>query len=163
MILPLILFQLNIIFSNISRNVNNDISQESTIIAKVLDYDPVVQKLDSEYYTRIGERYYYGVHHIKVVLVDVANYNKLSDTLILAYVYNNFTERELYKKNFNLERNKIYAFYLNELIPCSSDFPRLQGNCDVEKNIFYPESNHLIKEYSFIQRIIYAFDFKLER
>lgn len=128
---------------------------DTTIVGKLIDYDSIFIRNRSSYF---GTKYYYGVHHLKIVLIDIKD-GKIKDTLILAYVYNSLSEHSLYLKNFKLMRNKNYIFNVCYFMPCKSDFPRMQGFCD-DNNYFLPESNRLIEKYKHIYRIINIFDYQ---
>lgn len=97
----------------------------------------------------------YGIHHIKVVTDNLKEEkNILQDTIVVAYVYNNWTEKKQYHKNFDLKTGRKYIFTVHWFTPCSSDFPRMQGYCDGQE--FYPGSSSLIKKYVTIRRIIHV-------
>ena len=132
---------------------------DTTIVGRVIDMDSFFLRPNIEY---TGYKYYYGVHHIKVVLIDIANANKEADTLILACVYNRLTETQAYKNGFGLKKGAIYMFYIHPFTPCRSDFPKIQGTCYSGEMEFHPESNQLIKQYRSINRIIYTASFKLD-
>ncbi|MDJ1485132.1 hypothetical protein QNI16_31830 [Cytophagaceae bacterium YF14B1] len=100
----------------------------------------------------------YGIHHIKVVTENLKEGKNIrQDTIVIAYVYNNRTERKQYHRNFDLKTGSRYIFTTHLFTPCSSDFPRMQGYCDGHD--FYPVSSSLVKKYATIQRIIHIAPF----
>lgn len=141
-----------------SNDIRGNIFTDTTIVGKLIDMDSIFLRPNIEY---TGYKYYYGVHHIKVILLDIVNENKETDTVILAYVYNRLTETKAYKNGFDLKRDSIYMFYVHQFSPCHSDFPKIQGTCYSDKMEFYPESNQLIRKYYSINRIIYSTPFKI--
>lgn len=130
---------------------------DTTVVGRIIDRDSIFQNANFQYQ---GVKYFYGVHHLKVELIDVSNSGKITDTVILAYVYNKLTETQAYKRNFGLSIGEEYIFYIHSFKPCQSDFPRIQGRCSEKGAIFYPESNKLIKSYQSINRIIFATKYK---
>jgi hypothetical protein len=133
-------------------NINN---KDTTIVGKLLNTDSIYTIINSTY---IGVKYYYGVHHLKIGVINIST-NQISDTLIIAYVYNMINEHSLYLKNFNLSIGRNYIFHVHRFVPCKSDFPKIQGWCD-EDDYFEPESNKLIHRYKDIYRVIYAVDYE---
>lgn len=129
---------------------------DTTIVGKLLETDSIFNNSNTD---RLGVKNYYGVHHLKVAVIDVSDSNKISDTLILAYVYNKLTESAIYQRNFDLKAGNNYFFYIHPFKPCQSDFPKIQGSC-INGTGFYPESNKLIKRYQSINRVIYVGNFK---
>jgi hypothetical protein len=123
-------------------------SKDTTVVGVVLESDSIFQILNDN---RFGAHYYYGVHHLKIGLVDVSD-SLVKDTAIIAYVYNMRSELNSYFKNFNLKDNHCYIFDLGKFSPCKADFPRLEGRCKFTE--FFPLSNKLIKRYSSIYRVI---------
>jgi len=138
--------------------VQTSLSQEQdiahlkdTIIAgRLLDIDRIKVNSNSNH---AGIIFYYGVHHIKIERLDLRN-KSIIDTLVLAFVYNINTETEKYRKDFGLTIGEVYAFHVSSFKPCKSDFPRIQGKCDLYNLNFQPTSNKLIKKYTDILRII---------
>lgn len=103
--------------------------------------------------------YYYGVHHYAIGRLDVRT-GKVTDTVIVAMVFNIKTESKLYLKNFGLKAGRKYIFDVHNFTPCDSDFPRLEGRCDPKSLQFFPDSKTLIDSYRQIFRIINFFEFK---
>lgn len=124
---------------------------DTTLVGRIIETDSIFSNSNYQYH---GINYYYGVHHIKIAVIDISDSNKISDTLILAYVYNKLTESHIYQRNFNLKTGDNYIFYVHPFKPCQSDFPRIQGYC-LDGINFYPESNKLIKTYQSINRVIF--------
>ena len=121
--------------------------RDSTIVGHIIAMDSIFQNPN---YLYSGIKYYYGVFHIKVALMDITDSNKVTDTLILAYVYNKLTESQQYKNCFDLNLQDYYIFYFYPFRPCQSDFPKIQGTCSENGKYFYPESNKLIKNNIFV-------------
>ncbi len=146
--------------SHIQGQSRRIMGNDTSIVVKVIDCDSIVVRNNIEH---MGYKYYYGVHHFKVGLIDIQNNNKVIDTIIVAYVYNRFKDINDYKANFKIIKGKAYLFYVHKFKPCVSDFPRIQGYCDENDNTFYPESNKLIKKYDEIFRIITVFPFSFNK
>lgn len=125
---------------------------DTTIVGRVIETDSIFTNSNFQYQ---GIKYFYGVHHLKVAVIDISDSNKISDTLILAYVYNKLTESQIYQRNFDLKTGDNYIFYVHPFRPCQSDFPKIQGYC-LDGIDFYPESNKLIKRYQSINRVIFV-------
>lgn len=138
-------------------NINFTSASDTTIVARIIEFDSIFENSN---YHRAGVKFYYGIHHLKVVSMDISNSNKIVDTLILAYVYNKQNEYQLYKRNFDLKVDRSYIFDIHLFKPCQSDFPRLQGICSDDGIFFYPESNKMISKYSTINRIIFATEYR---
>jgi len=100
--------------------------------------------------------YYYGVHHYAIGRLDVQT-GKVTDTVIVAMVFNIKTESKMYLKNFGLKAGKKYIFDVHNFTPCDSDFPRLEGRCDPKSLQFFPDSKTLIDSYKQILRVINFF------
>ncbi len=126
-------------------------SKDTTIVGLVIDQDSVFFK---QRYTRSEPTYYFGVHHVKIGLFDI-NRNQITDTLVIAYVFNYFTEVTQYFRNFGLTNGDKYVFTVSEFNPCQCDFPRLQGICGND-GFFLTDRSQLIKRYKKIHRIIFA-------
>jgi hypothetical protein len=125
---------------------------DTTIVAQVIDMDSVFIASNTN---RSGFKYYYGVHHFKLKCLNL-QIPGLSDTIVVAYVFNKLDQLKEYKKAFNINLGHKYIFYVHCFEPCTSDFPRIQGSCTAETAIFKPESNRIIKQYKSIYRIISA-------
>jgi len=139
-------------------NINEEVQiNDTTIVGKVIEVDSIFQNSNFQYQ---GIQYFYGVHHFKIAVIDISDSGKVTDTLILAYVYNKLTESESYKKNFGLNIGEQYIFYIHPFTPCKSDFPRIQGFCSDDGFNFYPESNKLINRYHSINRIIFSIKYR---
>jgi len=78
----------------------------------------------------------------------------VKDTMVVAYVYNLLSEHAQYFKNFGLVLGKSYILDLSIFFPCHSDFPKLQGKCDINSGEFYPDSKKVVKKYKKIYRVI---------
>ncbi len=130
---------------------NSSIQKDTTIVGRILETDSFFLKPNS---SRAGIRYYYGIYHLKVEMIDLVD-SLIKDTLIIAIVYNMRSEIKNYIRGFDLKVGKNYIFDIGAFSPCEGDFPKLQGFCDEYLN-FIPESNKLIKRYNKIYRVIYS-------
>lgn len=134
----------------LGQNINLAVkAKDTTIVGVLLATDSIFSIINEN---RAGTRYYYGVHHLKIGIIDVTD-SLVKDTMILAYVFNIKSELRSYFKNFNLKAGDNYIFDIGQFSPCKSDFPKLEGRCG-ENGIFYPLSNKLIEKYNEIFRVI---------
>lgn len=123
-------------------------SRDTTIVGLLTKSDSILEVLN---HSRIGTRYYYGVHHLKIASIDLSD-SLVRDTMIIAYVYNMKSELASYHRNFDLKDGECYIFDLAEFSPCNSDFPRIEGYCKLLQ--FFPLSDSQIKHYKRIYRVI---------
>ena len=123
-------------------------SFDTTIVGKVIDTDSIFFSGNA---SRVGQKYYYGLFHVKVGVLDVET-DKVTDTLIITFVYNKIYDINMYADRFRLKNDSAYIFDLSYFTPCNSDFPRLEGVCSGGR--FIPLSNKLIKSYTGIYRVI---------
>lgn len=107
----------------------------------------------------VSGTYYYGIHHYRIGCVDVQT-GKVTDTIIVAMVYNIKKESKMYLKNFEVKVGRWYMFDVHNFTPCDSDFPRIEGRCEQGSLQFLPDSKTLISSYKQIFRIINFFEFK---
>lgn len=147
----LFVFQINLWSQTIAYN-----SKDTIIVGKLIDTDSITIEANSGY---SGIKYYYGVHHIKIAVIDIRNKNFI-DTLIVSIVYNMVSEKKAYRNNFGLKKDATYAFHVHSFTPCKSDFPRIQGGCSTDSSTFYPKSGKLVKSYDSILRIILFYPYK---
>ena len=138
-----------------SQNPSIISTRDSSIVGKVIEFDSIKLMPVHDYF---GVIYYYGVHHIKIRMLDIRD-DTFTDTILIAYVYNTRTELDKYKKNFGMKKGETYGFFVSTFEPCDSDFPRLQGICR-EDGTFKPSSNSNIKSYRTILRVIDLFKYK---
>jgi len=125
-------------------------SKDTNLVGKVIELDSNFAFMN---YSRVGAKYFYGIHHCKIGIVNPMD-SLVKDTIIIAFVYNLLSEHTQYFKNFGVEPGKCYILDLSIFSPCHSDFPKLQGKCDLNKNEFYPDSKKIIKKYKKIYRVI---------
>jgi hypothetical protein len=130
-----------------SKNLNE--AKDTTIVCVLVGMDSIFSVINE---SRAGTRYYYGVHHLKVGVIDIKD-SLVKDTIILAYVYNIKSELKSYIKSFDLKVGNNYILNIALFAPCKSDFPKLEGRCN-ENEIFFPVSNKLIGQYKKIYRVI---------
>jgi hypothetical protein len=144
---------------NLSKNLDKGlaIKPDTIIVAKVIDQDSLHPPVKNQ---RIGDRYYYGTHHFKIVSIDVRNNDiHFSDTLTVVNIFNLLNNYSIANETLNVEVGKIYVFYLNTFNPFKTDFIRLEGNYK-GNGFFYPEQSRLIKRYNKISRVIHLFEYK---
>ncbi|MBC6490646.1 hypothetical protein ACFSQD_18175 [Flavihumibacter stibioxidans] len=132
-------------------------SKDTTIVGMVIDQDSVFFK---QRYTRSEPAHYFGVHHVKIGLFVISR-NQITDTLVIAYVFNYFTEVKQYFRKFGLKKGDKYVFAVSEFNPCQCDFPKLQGICG-DDGFFLTDRSQLIKRYKKIHRIIFATKWRLD-
>lgn len=132
----------------------DDKEKDTTIVGQLLDCDSIFIPINN---SRAGTRYYYGVHHLKLAVINTEN-KTVMDTLIVAYVYNVFADHAMYVKNFKLKKGDSYIFDISDFSPCHSDFPKIQGRCD-EDGVFLPISNKLINKYKHLYRVINSYKY----
>lgn len=125
---------------------------DTTIVGHVLEQDSVKTAVIR---TRSELKYYYGIYHIKIGVVNLVD-STIRDTLIIAIVYNNFIERRQYEDSFGIKVGKNYIFTVASFMPCHSDFPKLAGFCDSVQNEFYPEHSRVASKYKNIYRVIFS-------
>jgi hypothetical protein len=142
----------NEIFAQVNESPLRSFRKDTTVVGVVIETDSIFSIIND---SRAGTRYYYGVHHLKIGVIDIAD-SLIKDTMIVAYVYNIRTELKSYFKNFNIKAGNSYIFDLGLFSPCNSDFQKLEGRCD-QNNEFYPVSNKLTKHYTKIYRVINLF------
>jgi hypothetical protein len=123
--------------------------KDTTIVGVILDTDSIFLNNN---YSRLGARYYYGVHHFKLGVIDISD-SVIEDTIIVAYVFNFRSDLRNYFNDFDLKVHRCYIFDLAQFLPCKSDFPRIEGRCGANYE-FFPVSNRLITHYSKIYRVI---------
>ncbi len=148
-------FVLTCLVANIGIAQGNNFSgkvRDTTIVGVLIGTDSIFSVVND---SRAGTRYYYGVHHLKIGIIDITD-SLVKDTIILAYVYNIKSELSSYFNNFDLKAGGNYIFNIGLFSPCKSDFPKLEGRCG-ENEIFFPVSNNLIKHYNRIYRVINVF------
>lgn len=132
--------------------VNAEIkSKDTTIVGLLIDQDSVFFK---QRYVRSEPTYYFGMHHVKIVLFDIGR-RQTTDTVMIAFVFNYFTDLKQYLKNFGLKKGEKYLFVVSEFNPCISDFPKLQGICG-DDGFFLTDRSQLIKQYKKIHRVIFV-------
>lgn len=124
-------------------------AKDTTIVGVILDADSIFLNNN---FSRLGARYYYGVQHLKLGVIDISD-SVTKDTIIVAYVFNVRSDLRNYFNNFDLKVNGCYIFDLARFMPCKSDFPRIEGGCQANYE-FFPVSNKLITHYSKIYRVI---------
>ncbi len=124
-------------------------ARDTTVVGVLIGTDSIFPVVNE---SRIGTRYYYGVHHLKIGIIDIRD-SLVKDTMIIAYVYNIISELKSYFSNFNMKVGRNYIFDLGQFSPCRSDFPKLEGSCRGD-GVFSPVSNKLIKQYDKIYRVI---------
>jgi len=142
----------NATFAQVNESPLQSFSKDTTVVGLVIETDSIFSIINDN---RTGTRYYYGVHHFKIGVIDITD-SLIKDTLIVAYVYNIRSELKNYFKNFNIKAGNSYIFNIGLFSPCNSDFPKLEGRCD-QNNEFYPVSNKLTKHYAKIYRVINLF------
>jgi hypothetical protein len=149
-----VIYCILIIFSiaNIGHAQRSSLSgkaKDTTVVGVLIATDSIFPIVND---SRVGTRYYYGIHHLKIGIIDIRD-SLVKDTMILAYVYNIKSELKSYFSNFNMKVGRNYIFDLGLFSPCKSDFPKLEGRC-AGSGVFSPVSNKLIKQYDQIYRVI---------
>ena len=143
---------LNVAYAQVNESALRLSRKDTTVVGVVIDTDSIFSIIND---SRAGTRYYYGVHHLKIGVIDIAD-SSIKDTIVVAYVYNIRSESKSYFRNFNIKAGNSYIFDIGLFSPCNSDFIKLEGRCD-QNNEFYPISDKLTKHYAKIYRVINLF------
>lgn len=142
----IILLFFKLLFWNTQANAQKN-SSWKFIVGIVISQDSIIKAKSYPKPSTMGYSHFYAIHHLKIVFE--------KDTLILAIIFNAMDTymRKMYAKSFGLEIGSKYIFVISELKLCDGSFPNLYGVC-ADDGKFTPYYGNLIKEYTYVYRVI---------